>query len=137
MSKKLPSPKWKQIQKTMQIRANELKKKATLAEILLRSKLKENHIPHIFQSYRWKKGQLRIFDFVIKCNRRFAVEVDGGYHNPHKDAFKDKKFIAVRPSYEIIRFSNEQVLETPNWVISQIKGHIERRNSRGNLNGLG
>ncbi len=107
------------LQRWMHKKANELKKRPTKAELVLYKALKKAKIHFIFQSPRWHERVLRIFDFWIP-RKRIAIEVDGKIHNAEVDRQKDLRMKQVRPSYTILRFTNEEIINNPEIAISAI-----------------
>jgi leucyl-tRNA synthetase len=66
-----------------------------------------------------------IADFICleKC---LIIEVDGGYHNtPDQEAFDKHRTEKLKElGFEVLRFSNEQVLQNVGQVLEQIKMHL-------------
>lgn len=72
-------------------------------------------------------------DFVC-LQKKVVIEVDGGYHDEPEmiwsDELRSAKFRAV--GYEVLRFSNEAVLEDPFSVVAEIKSVLDGRPNRKN-----
>jgi len=95
--------------------AYEMRKKPTNAELAMRDILKSLKISHIFQ----KRLLWFIPDFYLtKSNKKVIIEVDGGYHLDPEQSDYDKRRSALLESrgYKIIRFTNIEVLESPDKV---------------------
>ena len=110
---------YKQKSSMMRLRANELKKHPTMAElamIKILDEFKKNGKikKYYFQSPRWHKNCFRIFDFWIPNPHRLRIEVDGGYHNHNTDKLRDEILKKARPTYRTIRFSNQSIFNEPN-----------------------
>ena len=61
-------------------------------------------------------------DFVC-LEKKIVVEVDGGYHNNEEQRKNDEfRTLALKKNnYQLIRFTNEDVLNKTNWVLEEIK----------------
>jgi leucyl-tRNA synthetase len=71
-----------------------------------------------------------IADFVC-LDRKLIVEVDGGYHEllEQKEYDEARTYILEQCNYEIIRFTNEEVIDDVQKVIERIKLALEKRSS--------
>ncbi len=60
---------------------------------------------------------------------RLIIEVDGGYHQEARQKMKDENrdFILSRRTYEVMRFSNEEVILDPVRVIKEINATAQKR----------
>ncbi|MBX9645302.1 MAG: endonuclease domain-containing protein [Novosphingobium sp.] len=88
------------------VRARDLRKNATAAELRMQRLLKEN-----FAEARFRfQVPLRhhIVDFASH-RLRVVVEIDGGQHNPEVDARRTANIESE--GYKVIRFWNNDVLE--------------------------
>ena len=100
--------------------ARENRKNATLAEQILWEQLRNNAIgvkflrQHIIGDY--------IVDFVSR-EKGIVVEVDGGYHSEPRQKANDilREQYLEQMSFHIIRFTNEEVINETEYVITQIK----------------
>lgn len=117
----LPNPK----QGILQKRANQFKKNLTPAEKRMQDILIELDIPFKCQSPRFARNTFRIFDFYIPYVQ-IDIEVDGDYHDPHKDRWKDYFLTKARPSMRVLRFKNEYVFTFPNQVKKEIWEAIQK-----------
>lgn len=61
-----------------------------------------------------------IADFYCE-ELNLVVEIDGGIHEEQKDYDKLRDQIINRYGIRIIRFTNEEVLNNGDWVLSRIK----------------
>jgi chorismate synthase/very-short-patch-repair endonuclease len=72
-------------------------------------------------------------DFVC-LDKQLVVEVDGGYHSTQEqlelDAYRSK--ILNRNGYEVLRFSNDDVLNNLSAVLLQIKEKLQNRSTEHN-----
>ena len=115
--------------------SKKLKKNATNAEMLLKSKLEKENIFFYFQraiprgSY---KNKFYIPDFSIpikndKYKNYLFIEVDGKYHENDKQKIKDAlREIKLKQYYKnfLIRFTNEEIENNINKVIKEINNYI-------------
>ncbi len=76
-----------------------------------------------------------IVDFVC-LQKSLVVEVDGGYHENQEqkeyDALRTKTLNEI--GFEVIRFTNEEVLKDPYEVKNRIKVHLSTKKSESKLN---
>jgi isoleucyl-tRNA synthetase len=125
------SPKYQTARKSsyhlLKEKAEERKQHPTEAEKILWEALRGKKISgnkfrreHIIDEY--------IADFVC-LSRRLIVEVDGGYHsNPEimeNDEFRSK-FLKENFGYEVIRFSNEEVIGGVDAVLEKIEQALKK-----------
>ncbi|RYD77390.1 MAG: leucine--tRNA ligase [Sphingobacteriales bacterium] len=61
-----------------------------------------------------------IVDF-ISLKKGLVIEVDGGYHNLTVEEDKQRTEVLVLYNYEVIRFTNEEVIGSPDEVVAKIK----------------
>ncbi|WP_231463469.1 DUF559 domain-containing protein [Pedobacter sp. Leaf132] len=61
-----------------------------------------------------------IVDF-ISLKKGLVVEVDGGYHNVVIEEDAQRTEVLALYNYEVIRFTNEEVIGNPDGVVAQIK----------------
>ncbi|MBQ7742377.1 MAG: endonuclease domain-containing protein [Bacteroidaceae bacterium] len=105
--------------------ARENRRNATLAEMVLWEQLRGNALgvkflrQHVIGDY--------IVDFVSKQDG-LIVEVDGGYHAELKqqeaDVMREEKL--ERMGFQILRFTNEEVLFDTEHVLEQIEESLNR-----------
>ena len=99
--------------------ARENRKNATLAEDVLWEYLRKNSFgvkflrQHVIRDY--------IVDFISRKGN-LIIEVDGGYHSEPRQEENDKlrEEELKKMGYNVIRFTNEEVLYNINNVIEQI-----------------
>ena len=99
----------------------QLRDKATKAELFLKTYLVKSGIIFTFQKVIIKGGKFYIVDFWIND---VVVEVDGSGHYTEKGSKKDKKrteWLKNQGIKHVIRFSNNQVLKYPDQCIDHIK----------------
>ena len=107
-----------------------LRQDATLAERLLWSKLRRNQTGFHFRQQE-SVGAF-IADFLC-FEIKLIVEVDGTHHSypgmPEKDASREQ--ILRDEGYEILRFSDQEVVESLEGVVIEIKRKCEVRAESG------
>lgn len=108
--------------------AEKMKKNPTEAEALL-----WRHLQGRVNGFRFRRQYIigdYIADFVC-LPLGLIVEVDGGYHNSGgmivHDAIRSEELNNM--GFDVIRFTNEEVIQDPSEVVSQI---IERMNHISN-----
>ena len=100
--------------------ARENRMKMTDAETILWETLRNFPKPFHF------RRQHIIGDFIVDfvCfERQLVIEVDGGYHSePHQqEEDLSRTEILGRMGFDVIRFTNEQIIENQQEVIREIK----------------
>lgn len=100
---------------------NDHLKHPTKAEVEFETILKTFSIKYLPQKICFAHGQLRIFDFYLPKPYQLAIEIDGGYHDPRKDCYRDYKFNQSRPRFNIIRFSNDDVLNHKDQIVKVLE----------------
>ena len=102
--------------------------KPTKAEQVFKECLDRHQVNYVFQKMKFKKGIKRIFDFWIRFHK-IIVEIDGGYHNSDDQKIKDKwrqeRLIKHGKIRNMLRFTNEDVLQRPDYFISKVIEHIK------------
>ena len=110
---------------------------------LLKGFVKENrHNPTDAESVLWEhlrgkntsykfRRQHAIGDFIadfVCLSEGVIIEVDGGYHNDPQQVEHDKmrSRILNAMGYDVLRFSNEEILNSPEDVIEAIINYIEQ-----------
>ena len=96
---------------------------ATDAEKLLWNLLRNKQLGEKF------RRQHIIGDFIvdfISLTNHLIIEVDGEYHNTPEQQEADnlRTQFLNEMGFEVLRFTNEEVLNTPDFVISTIKKHL-------------
>ncbi|MBR4312897.1 MAG: SpoIID/LytB domain-containing protein [Bacteroidaceae bacterium] len=78
-----------------------------------------------------------IVDFVC-MEDQLVIEVDGPYHENHQQEIEDKlrEDILKENGYQILRFTNEEVINNPDAVIEQIKKHMSARSESSPSGGV-
>lgn len=104
----------------LQEKAKEMRANPTEAESKLWEALKNKNIGIKFR-------QQHIIDrFIVDfCSIEYGliIEVDGSIHNNQKEADEERTKILEFRGYKIIRFSNDDVLHSLDFVIKTIKSH--------------
>jgi isoleucyl-tRNA synthetase len=113
-------------------KAEERKKHPTEAEKILWEALRGKKL----SGYKFRREHIideYIADFVC-LSRRLIVEVDGGYHSDpeimENDEFRSK-FLKENFGYEVIRFSNEEVIGGIDAVLEKIEQALKKTPLRG------
>jgi very-short-patch-repair endonuclease len=99
-----------------------MKENPTQAEKCLADALDSERIN--FRSQEIILGYIPDFYFP---KMKFIVEVDGGYHAIRKEKDKERDIVFKKHGITTLRFSNEQVIENTQEVISHIKSKIKER----------
>ena len=104
-------------------KAKELRENMTLAEIKLWEVLKGNNLGVKFR--REHPVLIYIVDFYCH-KKKLVIEVDGEYHNDEDQILKDKNRTKdlQENGLQVLRFTNEEVLNNMESVLSVIKRHI-------------
>ena len=99
------------------------KQHPTDAERIVWDLLKAKHIGHKFRRQHIIKDY--IVDFVC-LRQKIVIEIDGQYHLEEQQIVKDKSRTddLLQAGYKVIRFSNEEVIANPTFVLKQIKQAI-------------
>lgn len=105
--------------------ARENRRNQTLAETFLWDNIKDEALgvkflrQHIIGDY--------IVDFLA-CSEGLIIEVDGAYHAERQQKENDalRTDILQRMGYNVMRFTNEQVLYDIDSVIQQIKDYFDK-----------
>lgn len=104
--------------------AADLRKSMTEAERTLWDELKQNKL----KGYRFKaQHPIKFFIADFYCHRaKLVIEIDGKIHTT-----KERKEYDLNRSYEfehlglkVIRFTNSEVLNKTNWVLTQITNYL-------------
>ncbi len=104
--------------------ARENRKKSTLAETMLWEHIRGKALgvkflrQHVIGDY--------IADF-LSCEGGLVIEVDGGYHaerQQHEDDLYREKVLESM-GYHVIRFTNEEVVEDIDRVLTEIKHYFD------------
>ena len=116
------NPKEVTLQNTLQLLARQMRKNPTAAELLLWKRLKNRQLNDV----KFRR-QHPLFQFIIDfyCHEyKLIIEIDGPIHDFQlaKDHLRDQLF--QQKGYTIIRFTNNEILNTIDNVISSIKEYI-------------
>ena len=107
-------------------KAQLLRRNETIAEKLLREKLRNNQLEGL-KFRRQHPVNIYIADFY--CHKfKLIIELDGDYHNQEEQKQKDEVRTEVLGlnDLKIIRFKNEEVEQDINQVLTTIKNKIEQ-----------
>ncbi|MBC6994557.1 methionine synthase [Neolewinella lacunae] len=109
--------------------AKKLRRNQTTAEKMLWQHLQSQKTGH--KIVRQKPMGYSVPDFVC-IQKKVIIEVDGGYHNTPEmiwsDEVRSAKFRSV--GYEVLRFTNEAILNDPFTVSAKIKSTLDARKDR-------
>ncbi|MBD3750358.1 MAG: leucine--tRNA ligase [Sphingobacteriales bacterium] len=109
--------------------AKENRKNPTDAELVLWEKLRDSQTSfkirrqHVIEGY--------IADFVC-LDKKLVIEVDGGYHETPEAIEYDKQrtIFLNNAGFEVIRFTNEQVINNTDDIVLEIKTKLENQQSK-------
>lgn len=104
-------------------RANHHRLNPTKAELATMALLDSEGIPYRFQSVHFGKGVFRIFDFYL-TKHKVVLEVDGECHEVETDARKDGFMKSRLPKWTVVRFSNHEVMNSPEIVRDRIRASL-------------
>ncbi|MDH4121034.1 MAG: endonuclease domain-containing protein [Deltaproteobacteria bacterium] len=93
----------------------------TLAEDILWQKIRNNQLGFRFR--RQHAIDRFIVDFVClsKC---LVVEVDGLAHRQRQTQDQQRDSSLQNLGFQVVRFTNEQILQEPDWVIDRLKKYL-------------
>ena len=103
---------FKEKQKSVFKRSNQLREKATESELIFKKRLEENGIYFMFQKGFINGTHYYIVDFYLPKPLRTVVEIDGGYHNDPVQVWKDEirdRYLTEQRGFNVIRIKNEDV----------------------------
>jgi len=109
--------------KELSTRAKEMRANPTPAEKILWEKLKNKQLgikfrqQHIVNKF--------IVDFC-SIEKALLIEVDGEIHDNHKEADRQRSEILKKEGYSVVRFSNDEIINNIDNVISIIKSKTEK-----------
>ena len=114
--------------KTIAIKiARDLRQRATIAENIFWKAVRNKKINNCkfnrqFPIYFEYEDQKRFFIADFYCHeKRLIIEVDGGIHEQQKDYDSLRTEIINNLEIKVIRFSNENVMNNLNSVITELK----------------
>jgi very-short-patch-repair endonuclease len=99
--------------------------------------LDEIKVPYIKEKSFTKRDRIYVVDFFIPKPYLIAIEVDGGYHKLPKQVELDKErseFLQVYYKIHTIRIKNEEILQKPEIVKSQLRTKL--RNPSSNISSI-
>ena len=109
-----------EVQSFLKKQSNHMRKFPTEAERKLKMCLEQKGIRFQFQSIHFSQGVYRIFDFYFP-RKKVIVEIDGPYHDPKVDAKRDAQLLALRSDWRMLRFTNDEILNSPLTCLKKIK----------------
>ena len=118
-------------EETITQRARRLRREATPAERVLWQRLRRRQVCGVkFRWQHWLPGN-HYGDFCC-IEERLVVEVDGIHHaQPGYEQADMRRTQSLRAAgYEVIRFSNEEVLGDPDRVVARIARAVEAQRIR-------
>lgn len=102
-----------------------MKANPTNAEKAFTAILDKNDIYYKFQSYFFTPQKLYIPDFRLIGKNAFfkiIVEIDGSSHDSKKDYdARRTAWLKKERNCQVFRFTNDEVLGKPEWVLEEIK----------------
>jgi leucyl-tRNA synthetase len=106
--------------------ARENRKVSTETEDVLWQKLRDNQMGSKVRRQHVIEGFIIDFAFL---NEKLLIEIDGDYHNEEMQAQYDEQRTAClhELGYEVLRFSNEEVLEKTDKVVEEIALKIKNK----------
>lgn len=104
--------------------AGEKRKNLTEAEELLWKYLKDEQTGHKIR--RQHIVDTFIGDFVC-LEKKVVIEIDGGYHEQQKDEDAARTMMLNLKGFNVIRYTNEEVLEDPKSVQQKIKTTLDKK----------
>lgn len=110
--------------------SRENRKNKTEAEDFLWQELRNNKLDHKVRRQYVIDGFIIDFAFLEK---KLLIETDGGYHNEKEQKEYDKARIEylMERGYKVIRFTNEQVINSKDEVIRKIKEELNSQSAEG------
>ncbi|AWH84071.1 leucine--tRNA ligase [Flavobacterium album] len=116
--------------------SKENRKELTKAEALLWEALRNRKLGDKFR--RQHAIGKYIADF-ISIEKRLIIEVDGGYHNdPEQTTLDEERTLELEQKYmfKVLRFSNEEVIDDTDSVVSNIRIALDNRKSYHEISDL-
>ena len=101
------------------IRARELRKNATKAELALWDQLRDRQLAGVRFNFQRPIGSY-ICDFVARTPK-LVIEVDGGQHSEAADYDLARTRFLIARGYRVIRFWNNDVLQNIEGVVETIR----------------
>jgi leucyl-tRNA synthetase len=108
--------------------SRENRKNKTEAEDILWQELRNNQLGHKVRRQHVIDGFIIDFAFLQK---RLLIEVDGGYHEEKDQKAYDEartEYLEAH-GYKILRFTNEEVINNKDAVLTRIKEELDRQSS--------
>jgi very-short-patch-repair endonuclease len=103
-------------------RAQRLRRNPSATERLLWSRLRQRRLEGLKFRRQMPMGPY-VLDFVC-LRHRLIVEADGPFHDPIRDAERDAWLTAK--GFRVLRFSNQEVQGSPDFVAGRILAAIEQ-----------
>lgn len=103
--------------------ARQLRQNMTPAERLLWQELRANRL----DGYHFRRQQI-IDGFIVDfyCHRAaLIIEVDGPIHETQKEADAEREAVLQGRSLSILRFTNQQVMNSMSSVLREIRAHLQ------------
>lgn len=106
--------------------AKKMRKEPTQAEDILWQTLRNNQLGDKFR--RQHLIDNFIVDFVC-LSKKLIIEVDGGYHNDanQKEYDEQRTLILNEKGFDVVRFTNEEVISNTQSVIEKIKVELSQK----------
>ena len=105
-------------------RAKEMRKHQTEAEKIIWEKIRENQIRH--KICRQQIIDNYIVDFVC-LPKKTIIEIDGPIHDFQKEADENRTLYLNSVGYEILRYTNEKVLDDPDKIAQEIAAFLDAK----------
>jgi leucyl-tRNA synthetase len=105
-------------------RAKEMRKDQTEAEKIIWEKIRKNQIRHKIR--RQQIIDNYIVDFVC-LPKKTIIEIDGPIHDFQKEADENRTLYLNSVGYEILRYTNEKVLDDPDKIAQEIAAFLDAK----------
>ena len=120
-----PDDMWKGASPKIFSNAKDLRERATKAEEIMWSELKNNKL----EGYKFRRQHpLHIYIADFYCHKlKLVIEIDGDYHQTaeQKQLDAERTEMIEFQGLQVIRFTNEEVIQNVSNVINKIKEHIK------------
>lgn len=108
--------------------SRENRQNPTKAEALLWENLRDSKLG--FKIRRQHAISQFIADFIC-LEKKLIIEIDGEIHEEKKDYDAGRTFMLEEIGYRVIRFTNEEVINKPSWVCTEIKTELSLSSGEG------
>ena len=115
------------IWETLKANSRENRKNQTEAENILWQTLRNNKTGYKIRRQHAIDGYIADFVCLIKG---LAIEIDGGYHNFSKEEDEIRTTVLNQKGFDVIRFTNEEVIKNTHDVIGRIKEALDNQPER-------